>query len=423
MGTSTQVQVETETTPAKKPNKGKKPQRSNLKVLMDKAMKRSAPPPDDSDPSDGSGDENPDDDLYLDTFTNVGTNRPDGKILGNLPSKFTGDRSKAEEFLTNMQAYFRLNITNAQIRSPMTRVALCLANMEGIDVEEWKTDIGIWYDKLKYETDDRQGVWNTFEYEFKKQFEDSQKEIDAQVGLKNLKMDWPLIDRYVSNFERLARLAGYNHTNAETMQYFMNGLPKSILTDTLRPPVPTTYHTMKSKAIEAVRSRVLIDAITKGQPGATRPMNTWNQQSNPRPRPSYNQPRFNSSTAPPSYNNRQVPMDLSRTRAPRSQGPRINAGQDGQRRPRGPCYNCGKDGHFARDCRQPKQIKVNYGWTQDTQAYQAPPGWTYTAPQTKPDDDPVDELQARVLALSPEDKGRLLQSYGAPTEETRESDF
>jgi hypothetical protein len=116
-------------------------------------------------------------------------------------------------------------------------------------------------------------------------------------------------------------------------------------------------------------------------------------------------------------------MDLSRTRAPRPQGPRINAGQDGQRRPRGPCYNCGKEGHFARDCRQPKQMKVNYGWTQDTQMYQAPPGWTYTAPQTKPDNDPVDELQARVLALSPEDKGRLLQSYGAPTKETRELDF
>jgi hypothetical protein len=74
MGTSTRVEVETETTPVQKPNKGKKPQRSNLKVLMDKAMKRSAPPPNDSDPSDDSGDENPDDDLYLDTFTNAGTN-------------------------------------------------------------------------------------------------------------------------------------------------------------------------------------------------------------------------------------------------------------------------------------------------------------------------------------------------------------
>jgi hypothetical protein len=168
------------------------------------------------------------------------------------------------------------------------------------------------------------------------------------MELQELKMEWPFIDKYVSNFERLARLAGYNHTNPETMQYFMNGLPKSILTDTLHPPVPTTYHAMKHKAVEAVRSRVLIDAITKGKPG-TRPINNWVQQRNPQPRPSYNQPRFNSSTAPPSYNNRPVPMDLSRSRAPRHQRQRINANQDGQnqRGPRGSCYNCGKEGHYA----------------------------------------------------------------------------
>jgi hypothetical protein len=173
-----------------------------------------------------------------------------------------------------MQAYFRLNITNAQIRSPMTRVALCPTNMEGIEVEEWKRDLGKWFDKLKPETDDRPGVWYTFEREFIKQFEDSQKETGARMELQELKMEWPFIDKYVSNFERLARLAGYNHTNPETMHYFMNGLPKSILTDTLRPPVPTTYHAMKHKAVKAVQSRVLIDAITKGKPGA-RPINNW----------------------------------------------------------------------------------------------------------------------------------------------------
>jgi hypothetical protein len=83
---------------------------------MDKAMKRGAPPPDDPDDSDSPGGDNPDeDDLYHDAFPNNNTGRSDGKILGNLPSKFTGDRSRADEFLTNMQAYFRLNITNAQI--------------------------------------------------------------------------------------------------------------------------------------------------------------------------------------------------------------------------------------------------------------------------------------------------------------------
>jgi hypothetical protein len=55
--------------------------------------------------------------------------------------------------------------------------------------------------------------------------------------------------------------------------------------------------------------------------------------------------------------------------------------------------------------------------------YQAPPGWVYQGESQPNTDNPVEELHARVLSLSPEDKGRLLQSYGAPTEETQEKDF
>jgi hypothetical protein len=239
--------------------------------------------------------------------------RPDGKVLGNLPSPFTGDRSRADKFLTNMQAYFRLNIKNAQIRSPMTRVAMCLSNMEGPDIEEWKRDVRAWFDKLNPDVDDRPRVWLTFEEEFKEQFEDSQREPHARMELQNLEMKWPLIDKYVSDFEKLACMAGYNHTNPETMHYFMGGLPKSILTDVLCPPVPLTYHKMKAKAVEVVRLRVLIDTMTKGKAIGTRPVTNLFQPRNQQPQqsqPFYNQPKFNSTMAPPSYNNRPIPMDV-----------------------------------------------------------------------------------------------------------------
>ncbi|KAI0285199.1 hypothetical protein BC826DRAFT_1109376 [Russula brevipes] len=225
-------------------------------------------PNDNSDHPEGDPDDD-DNDFYHDVFPAFNTNTPDGKILGNLPSAFTGDRARAEEFLTNMQAYFRLNIKNAQMRSPMTRVALCLSTMEGPDIEEWKRDIGKWFDRLNPNVDDRMGVWHTFEREFKKQFEDSQSEPRARMELQHLEMKWPLIDKYVSDFEKLARLAGYDHTNPETMHFFMNGLPKSILTDVLQPPVPTSYHRMKAKAIEADNIATYPQLVSTKEPATT----------------------------------------------------------------------------------------------------------------------------------------------------------
>jgi hypothetical protein len=134
MGTSTRTEVQTEMTQGESSNPRKKPMRSNLRALLNKAMKHNGPPDDDPDYPEG-GDRDDKDDLYHNTFPVAVPAGPDGKVLGNLPSPFTGDRSRADEFLTNMQAYFRLNIKNAQIWSPMTRVAMCLSNMEGPDIK------------------------------------------------------------------------------------------------------------------------------------------------------------------------------------------------------------------------------------------------------------------------------------------------
>ena len=78
-------------------------------------------------------------------------------------------------------------------------------------------------------------------------------------------MTFPDIEGYISQFEDLARQAGYTKGNPETMQLFLSGLDRSTLEGVLRPPFAHGYQAIKERAIESTWSTQLVHSII-GQP-------------------------------------------------------------------------------------------------------------------------------------------------------------
>ena len=64
-------------------------------------------------------------------------------------------------------------------------------------------------------------------------------------------MKYPLIDEYISEFEELARKAGYSVDHNETPQLFYKGLPSNVLVKVVEKD-PQTYNQLKRYAIQVV---------------------------------------------------------------------------------------------------------------------------------------------------------------------------
>jgi hypothetical protein len=73
----------------------------------------------------------------------VGGRRND-KLVGNTPLIFTGDRSRAEEFIMQWQLYEGVNITNDLMRNAYQRAMLFLTYIQGPVVNEWVKGVNAW---------------------------------------------------------------------------------------------------------------------------------------------------------------------------------------------------------------------------------------------------------------------------------------
>jgi hypothetical protein len=310
----------------------------------------------------------------------VGGGGRNDKLVGNTPLIFKGERSKAEEFITQWQLYEGVNITNDLMRNAYQRAMLFLTYIQGPIVNEWVKGVNAWLrgqiiNQRWAPTDER--LWIEVFDSFNRQFANVMEQEDAQAALaKGLQLEKGDLDKLITEFEQLVRHANYDINQDLVLRIFTSALPNTMYEYILRTlPQPATYEQWRSAAID--QQKVYVHMQNRADRFKTKklpPITTWrpfgNQWKNPQRDP-------NAMDTSPGRTRARVAEAEDFLPGGNRYEQRVGGSREGGY-PRGPvqrdgqrkvltCFFCGKPGHFARDCRQKRNNQGPSGPPRNTQ--------------------------------------------------------
>ena len=151
------------------------------------------------------------------------------------------------------------------------------------------------------------------------------------------------LDDYISTFERLARLGGYNLADKAVIDMFVNGLPNSLAINVARFNTPRSFNDWKRGAVEHHTTYMWIKSrFHKGRSEARPTQDQW--------RKAFTKKGDDAMDTTPG----RVKARATNMRPP------LNDEEREKLRKEGRCFRCRKQGHLSRYCpEKPSQARGN----------------------------------------------------------------
>jgi retrotransposon gag protein len=156
---------------------------------------------------------------------------PGGRLEGNPPEKFSGDRSDTSDFLMHFKQFMSLNRTSAITRDPIRKATYFLSFMTGTKMKGWTQMQSLWLQDAEKDPSiipATQNAWQMVEHDFKQTFVDYAIKEKAQDKLHKLQMKEENIDQYIADFSLLAMDAQVDPDEPTVLLLFYQGLPQRL---------------------------------------------------------------------------------------------------------------------------------------------------------------------------------------------------
>ena len=137
-----------------------------------------------------------------------------------------------------------MNPTVEQLAIPFQRAMTFLSYIRGPLVDNWVDKQAQWLmDQVQTRVAHaEENLWRTIEIRFRQAYTDMAEKVKAQNQLQEFRMKGDDVDTYISQFQSLARKAGYTLDENVMLGLFANGLPPKLMVNCIKFDHPVDWN-------------------------------------------------------------------------------------------------------------------------------------------------------------------------------------